>query len=136
MGLAERRKIRTFADGLEEAQSELNTFLGFELPITLDLESFPEDPAVISGYEYYKQYGFPQVVEVFKSIGQDDLGKDAIRESIASVTVRNTAKDANDGGERSLVFDGKNLIINMGFYSYSDQLWDTSSLISEIEAKL
>ena len=72
MGLAERRKIKSFTDGLEDAQKELNEFLGFELPLALDLESFPEDPAVVSGYEYYKDYGFPQTVEVLKSVGQDD----------------------------------------------------------------
>ena len=111
MGLAERRKIRTFNDGLEDAQKELNDFLGFDLPITLELESFPEEPAVISGYEYYKDYGFPQTVEVLKSIGQDDLGKEAIQESIQTVVIRNTSKGTDDGGECSMSLEDKVLLM-------------------------
>lgn len=136
MGLAERRKIKDFADGLGEAQEELNQFLGFELPVSLDLESFPEDPAVVSGYEFYKEYGFPQTIEALKEIGSDDLGKQALREQIQSVLVQNTSTGQDAGGECSLTLDDKKLIVKMGFYNYSDKLWDKAELVSQIESKL
>lgn len=136
MGLAERRKIKTFCDGLEEAQNDLNKHLGFELPVSLDIESFPEDPAVVAGYECYKQYGFPQAIEVLKEVGQDDMGKEALKEQISAVIVRNTSTSGDDGGERSVALEDKTLTIKVGFYGYSDKLWDQAALRSQIEAML
>ncbi|MCA9796807.1 MAG: hypothetical protein KC910_33585 [Candidatus Eremiobacteraeota bacterium] len=136
MGLAERRKIQSAAEGLSDAQAELDKELGFQLPVELQTSSFPEDKDVLYGYDSYKDYGFPMVCRVLKKVGCDDLGKEALREKVTRVAIVNTATDSSNGGEKSVELADGLLTIKLGWYSYSDKLFGEDEMREKIEALL
>ena len=134
MGLAERRRIAeiktTTTAQTETAKSELG------LPIDFDTTTLIEEAGVLDGYDYYKTYCVPMVINVFKEIMSDDMGKSAVKEKIKAVKIINTSKSTTEGGAKGLELKEGELIIKMGFYQYSDILWDEADLKTKIENML
>ena len=136
MGLAERRMIAKVDEGLQEVASGLRSHLGYDIALEIDKESFPENKAVLDGYEYYKEYGFPMMGRIMTRIGVDDMGKEALRDKIRKVVVINTGVDESNGGEKSLSLADGVLTVKQGWYSYSDKLFDEDALLQQIESLL
>lgn len=133
MGLAERRRIAAIAEDIKQGQAKLDEVVGYQIPLQCDLSKFPEDPVVLSGYESYKDYVFPLIGRVFADLCKDDLGRQAVKEKIASISVVNTSTSGDEGGKKSVSLNGRELVIEYGFYNYSDKVWDESQLLSSIE---
>lgn len=136
MGLAERRMIAKVDEGLEGVVSGLRSYLGYDIELEIDKASFPENKAVMDGYEYYKEYGFPMMGRILTRIGVDDMGKEALKDRIRKVLVLNTGVDENDGGEKSLSLADGVLTVKQGWYGYSDKLFDEDALLQQIESLL
>jgi hypothetical protein len=131
MGLAERRlaeKIKTeeFAPFL----SQLHSIAGKNIAFEINWDTF-------IAYDEYslnrmKSNIFEQFTEAFQHICQDQLGKDAVAESI------DTIKIANSDDLDKLHFSFENKVIDVvvalagGSYTY----WGSSELIKQIESKL
>ena len=133
MGLAERRRIAAIAKDIEEAQAQLREVAGYDLPLQLELSTFPEIPEILDGYDSYKVYCLPMVVNIFRSLLGDDLGRQAVSERISAIQVKNTSTSAQDGGEMKVFLDGKDLVIHYGFYGWSDKVWGEDALRQAIE---
>jgi hypothetical protein len=114
MGLAERRRIAEIKDQLPVMQEQLKGIVGYELPFTFDTTTFPEDAKVLDGYDYYKDYGMPMALRIFKDIAKDELGKSAVK-------------------EKTLSLENGLLLVKYGFYSYSDMVWGEDELKLKIE---
>jgi hypothetical protein len=136
MGLAERRQIARVDDGLEEVVADLRQHLGAAIEMEIDKTSFPENKAVLDGYGYYKDYGFPMLARVLKRIACDDLGREAVNDKIRKVRLVNTGVDESNGGEKSVTLNDGVLTVNQGWYSYSDKLYGEDTLVQQIEAML
>jgi hypothetical protein len=136
MGLAERRLIAKVDEGLEEEQGKLRSHLGTDIEVSIDKATFPENPAVLEGYSYYKDYGFPMVVRALLRVACDDMGREAVNDKIKKVLILNTGTDENNGGEKSITLEDGLLTVKMGFYSYSDKLWGEDEMVKDIEARL
>lgn len=137
MGLAERRQIAKVDEGLEEVRAGLRQHLGSEIELEIDRSSFPENKAVLDGYDYYKDYGFPMLARVLTRIACDDMGREAVNDKIKKVVVFNTGVDEGNGGEKSLTLADGVLTVKQGWhYSYSDKLFDEDTLVQQIESLL
>ncbi len=133
MGLNERRRIAAIQEESSQATSELSKIIGFDLPISFDASTLPENEGVLNSYDSYKEYGLPMVIKIFSQICIDDLGKNAVKEKIAAIKLINTSKNVDDAGEKSLTIENGELLIKMSFYYYSDKLWGEEELRKAIE---
>lgn len=138
MGLAERRRIAEIREKHgPRFQSELNEAVGFELPFEIEIASFPENKTVLDCYDFnYESYGPGMVVQVFKNICYDDMGKDAVKAAIKKILFRNTAKDPENPGDKSFSLVDGLLTIESSFYGYSDKLFYAADLQQSLEALL
>lgn len=138
MGLAERRRIATIKDVHgPRFQLELNKAAGFELPLEIDLSTFPENATVLDCYDYYyESYGPGLLPKVFEQLCVDDLGKAAVQEKIKKVVFQNTAKSPEDPGDKSLELKDGTLYVRESFYGYSDKLFGDTDLRTALENML
>jgi hypothetical protein len=133
MGLAERRRIATIKEETTIAQTQFNSIINVEIPLTFDTTTLPEDMGVLDNYDYYKDYVIPAIIRIFKDLTKDDLGKEAVKSTIKSVKIINTSKNVDDSGEKSIALHEGELLIKFGFYRYSDAIWDENELKAKIE---
>ena len=136
MGLAERRKIAEIKETVSEFQQQAHAVVGFELPFEFDTTTFPEDEKVLAGYEYYKDYGMPMMVNILKEINKDNIGKEAFKAKIKSVKLINTSKNGDDPGQKEVSLNEGELLVKYGFYNYSDKVWGEEELRTKIENML
>lgn len=138
MGLAERRRIAEIREKHgPRFQGELNEAIGFELPFEIEIASFPENKTVLDCYDsYYESYGPGLVIQVFKDICRDAMGKEAVQGAIKKIIFRNTAKDPENPGDKSFSLIDGLLTIESSFYGYSDKLHSASELQEKLEAML
>jgi hypothetical protein len=131
MGLAEKRlaekiKVEEYAPFL----TEFHKITGTNMPVDIDWSTF-------IAYDEYSLTRmndniFTALLDAFKHICQDQLGKDAVADGIKGIKVANT----DDIEKRHFSFDNKeiNMTVALGGSSYSN--YDSYTLIKEIEAKL
>ena len=138
MGLAERRRIAAIKQKAAAIQPQVNVALGFDLPITLDVGSFPEDKDILDFYEWNEsEYGLPMILRIVKDICKDDIGKEAFTEKVQSIEVVNSSKSNDRPGLRSveLLPDGK-LVIKYGFDRTNSDIWSEEPLRTTLENML
>lgn len=100
MGLAEKREIEKAKTGwLPERLKELKELCGADVPYEIDWASFDGD---VQGLNWLEHNGPAQVGVAFRIIGADDLGRQALREGVKKVVVKNV----KDAAARSCAFDG------------------------------
>ncbi len=137
MGLNEKRLIQQIAtEDQAQAQQALNEGLGAPLEFVIDVASFPENAEVLACYQNYRAYGPLLVAKVLASIASDAMGRDAIRAKISKVVFRNSARAAENPGDKGVELRDGVLTVTCSFYGYSDRLFGEEDLKSLIEAML
>ena len=91
MGLAERRSVERFKnEDYPGWKARIDEAAGFEVPFEVSWDEL----AVVDRSDRYAE-DFPAVffqplLDAFGAIGADDMGKDALREGVSKVVVRNS----------------------------------------------
>jgi hypothetical protein len=127
MGLEERRKLKELQEGaLMETLGKIKTFLGVEIPIEVDVASFAD----VSSLQSLQYSGLTSLVAAIEEVGKDDLGKDALKESLKKIVFKNLPNDA----ECAAVFDGGVLTNSStwGGGSYAGQGAMTAALLAKL----
>ena len=94
MGLIEKRLIKEAKDTwVVEEQKDMRAIAGSEVTIDVDWASFETDEPALRNCQHL---GVRKMSNAFRVICSDELGKEAVRESIKSVVVINV-KDAKEG---------------------------------------
>jgi hypothetical protein len=89
MGLAERRAIKDFQDNvLPGWHKKINDAAGIEVPLEIDWESLGIEDETHLYNECWPKVFFVPLVEAFKSVARDDMGKEALREGLKKVIVK------------------------------------------------
>jgi hypothetical protein len=100
MGLEEKSKLKEIQEGkLKETLEKIKSVVGVEIPIELDVASF----ATASALDSMQYSGFSSLVQAIEEIAKDDLGKEALKESLKKVVFKNlpnneSSKATFDGG--------------------------------------
>ena len=89
MGLQERRAMEKAQEWLPERQAELKEICGGEVPYEVDWDSFEGDA---KGIEWLEFNGPQQVSAALRGVCTDDLGRQAVREGVKKVVLRNVAE--------------------------------------------
>lgn len=101
MGLAERRATKTFQDNQYPGiKQDLDAAAGKNVLLEIDWDSLAVDDYADSYAEdWYKIYFLP-LIEAFKSIAFDDMGREALSSGLKKVIIRNS------GSMESIFQDG------------------------------
>lgn len=95
MGLIEKRLIKQGQEEwVPESQKELREETKSEQVIQVDWETFSTDEAALNNFRYQ---GLRRLVAAFRVVCADDLGKEAVKEQVQTVAIRNTDDVAKKG---------------------------------------
>jgi hypothetical protein len=100
MGLAERRKIKELQETtLPERVREIEEICGAPVPYEVDWESFADDAEALNFMDNLSCHRLNMALRV---ICLDEMGKEAVRETLKKVRLRNVKTPA----EMKMWFDG------------------------------
>ena len=92
MGLAERRAAKEFQDkSFLELKNEIHKVAGFPVPIEVNWEQLSEEGQSHLYKEAWTEIYFKPVIEAFRLIARDDLGKEALKAGVKKVEFRNSS---------------------------------------------
>ena len=100
MGLVERRALKAFQDSrFPELVGQINEAAGFAVDLEVDWQSLAVDDYAHLYDEAWTKVYFQPLIEALKAITIDDMGKEALREGLKQVVIR-------DSGTRQTGFSG------------------------------
>ncbi|HEY3481873.1 MAG TPA: hypothetical protein VGL02_23490 [Streptomyces sp.] len=112
MGLAERRSAERFKnDDYPGWKSRIDEAAGFEVSIEVAWQELAVADYADSYAEYFPQVYFQPLLDAFSAIAVDDMGKEALRESLSQVVIKNSGEYFSPSGisftDGVLTFDHK-----------------------------
>jgi len=100
MGLAERRKMKELGETtLPERTKEIQEICGAAIPYEVDWDSFNDDLEALNFMDNISCHRLNMALRV---ICQDDMGKEAVRDTVKKVRLKNVKTPA----EMSMTLDG------------------------------
>ena len=134
MGLAERRAIKAFEDTKwPELKKQIVEAAGTDVPIEVDWPSLAADGFAESYAESLPKIYFLPLIEAFKKVAFDDMGREAVKAGITKIVVQNKKPDYS-----SYWADLENKVLTLDYQfvnvDYVDDRTDT--LVKKLEEKL
>ena len=135
MGLKERRAAQGFQEGkYAELKNAIDAACGFNINMDVDWDSL-----AIEGWDHMYEDAFPKIyfnpiLDAFKQIGADDMGKEALKAGIKSVKIENKNGRGDPSG---ITFsDGVLTIDHKPNTNLDDVQKRTDKIVSIIESAL
>src|ERR1044072_5172324 len=134
MGLQERRAVKAFQDGsYQNLTSEINTLAGSSLEFEVNW-----DTLALEEYSHLYDEGFTKVyftplINALKEITIDDMGKEALKETLKKIVIKNEA--GNYYGSTAYAFSGGVLTIDHQPFSNIDNITERSEESSKLLMK-
>jgi hypothetical protein len=130
MGLIEKRLIK---QGIEEwvptAQKELRELTGGEQVYEVDWSTFSSDA---EGLQNVQNQGLRRINAAFRNICRDDLGKEAAKEGVATILIKNVTNPS----EKSISLADRVLTVQAAWAKGSDGYFSDGELTRAIEKAL
>jgi hypothetical protein len=90
MGLAERRGAERFKnDDYPSWKSRIDQAAGFEVPVEVAWEELAVADYADSYSEFFSKVYFQPLADALRAVTVDDLGKNALREGLSKIIIRN-----------------------------------------------
>jgi hypothetical protein len=129
MGLEEKRWIKEMKDEtVPKYMAALKEIVGFDLPFEVDWDSYSKDLEGLRNLEYQ---GMDRINSAFREICRDDIGKDAVKESIKKIILKNI----DDPSKKGITLEKGVVTINFALGKDGGYFSD-SEIHHEIEGKL
>lgn len=130
MGLAEKRKINELQEiTLPEREAEIAEICGVAIPYEVDWDSFADD---LEGLNFLDNLSCHRLNMALRVICLDDLGKEAVAESIKVIRLKNVAKP-----DMRLAFgDDGALEMHCAYALRTDGMWSDDDIRTELMAHL
>lgn len=130
MGLAERRKIKEIQDTVLPGRvKEIEEICGAAIPYDVDWESFSDD---LEGLNFMDNLSCHRLNMALRVICQDDMGKEAVRDSIKTVKLKNV-KTRN---EMKISLEGGVLEMHCAYALRTDGMFSDNEIREYIMKKL
>ncbi len=130
MGLQEKRWVKQGQDEtVPKYQSLIADLAGVVLPIEVDWPSFANDLSALENFEYQ---GCVRILDAFRDICRDQLGKDCVKESLKRIVMKNVPDPAQKKVE---VTDG-NVVIHAAWAKGSNGVFTDDDIRLVIEKAL
>ncbi|MBQ4915623.1 hypothetical protein J8L85_14300 [Maribacter sp. MMG018] len=96
MGLKEKRFTKTFQEEqFPQLKTQIIEAVGFDVPLAIEWETLFEDRFLHLYNDSYPKIYFLPLIEAFKAITADEMGKEALAESLREVRITNTKDHHN-----------------------------------------
>jgi hypothetical protein len=130
MGLEERRKIKELQDDVLPGRvSEIVEICGVAIPYDVDWDSFDGD---LTGLNFMDNISCHRLNMALRVICSDDLGKEAVRDTLKTVRLRNVkSKD-----DKSLSFDAGTLQMTCAYATGLDGAFSDNEIREALLAQL
>jgi hypothetical protein len=90
MGLLEKRALKAFQDGAyKKLTSEINDIAGFSVKFEVNWETLALDEQSHLYEESFPKVYFEPIINAFKEIAADKMGKDALKETLKKIAIKN-----------------------------------------------
>ena len=138
MGLAERRIATDFQTNHYPAlKKKIDDAAGFDVPMEVRWNTLADaDPRYVKGWtDGWPKVYFAPIIEAFKLIARDQMGKDALRGGIKQIVVQNTKSSYSSDWAK---FEPANGVLTLDCqYANVDSIKDrTDVLVKELEKSL
>lgn len=91
MGLAERRGVKNFQDNrYPDLKQQIDQAAGFPVDVEVHWDSLGEEDYAHMYEEGFTKVYFKPLIEALKEITVDDLGKEALKDGLKKVIIKNT----------------------------------------------
>ncbi len=116
MGLNERRKIKELQEQtLPERIREIEEIFGARIPYDVDWDSFSED---LEGLNFMDNLSCHRLNMALRGICHDDMGKEAVRETLKNIRLKNVPK-----ADMKLAFADGVLDMHCAYALRTDGMW-------------
>lgn len=136
MGLLEKRAVKAFQEGAYvNLTKEINDIAGYTVPFEVDWDSL-----AVADYTHLYDEGFTKVyftpvINAFKEITIDDLGKEALKETVKKIVIKNDSDIYY--AEKAFAFDnGVLTIAHAPFTNIGDIDDRTKALVKLLSSKM
>lgn len=90
MGLLEKRALKAFQeDNYQKLLSEINTLAGYTIEFDIKWDNITKDDYAAMYDEAFTKVYFTPFIEALKEITADDMGKEALQETLKKVVIKN-----------------------------------------------
>lgn len=117
MGLAERRIIKAYQESkYQDFLNEVKNLIDGDIEFEIDWNSLPNEKYPKNLEQGLTEVYFQPILSSFKTIAEDDMGKEAIRESVKKVII----KDENDNAYASQTYKFNDGVLIVDHCSYTN----------------
>ena len=125
MGLEERRKIKELQDVvLPERVQEVEEICGAPIPYDVDWDSFADD---LEGLNFMDNLSCHRLNMALRTICTDDLGKEAVRDAVKVIRLKNVPKD-----EMRLALADGALEMHCAYALRTEGMWSDNEIYTEL----
>jgi hypothetical protein len=130
MGLNERRKIKELSETtFPERVKEIEEICGAPIPYEVDWDSFADDAEALN---FLDNLACHRINMALRTICTDDMGKEAVRDALKKVALRNV----KDKAERRMSFEDGTLSLQTAWALRTDAYFSDSEIRQELMKKL
>jgi hypothetical protein len=129
MGLNERRKMKELQETtLPERVKEIEEICGCPIPYEVDWDSFAED---LEGLNFLDNLSCHRLNMALRVICADELGKEAVRDGLKLIRLRNVPREA-----MALVFEAGVLEMHCAYALRTEGMWSDNQIREVLMKKL
>lgn len=90
MGLLEKRAVKAFQEGsYKKLTDEINSLAGYTIEFEVNWDSLAVEEYAEMYDEFFTEVYFLPVVNAVKEIAGDDMGKEALKETLKKIVIKN-----------------------------------------------
>ena len=131
MGLAEKRIVKAYQDdSFKNHVKEINSILGKDVDIKVDWNSLSNNSYSNLWEDSFTKIYFKPIIYAFRSITSDEMGKEALQESLNAIEIQDVEDISN--ASSAYTFEGGVLKIDHSSYLNMDQVEERSNKLTEI----
>lgn len=135
MGLAERRAATEFETNHYPAlKKKIDEAAGFDVLIEVRWDTMQRQSRYVTQWpDAWPKIYFAPIIEAFKQIGRDAMGKQALKDGVQKVVVQDTTSSFSSAWAS---FEAGTLTLDYQFTNVSDIKARTETLVKVLENKL
>jgi hypothetical protein len=135
MGLQEKRALKEFQEGsYKKLIEEINSLVGYEIEFEVRWEKIALDNESAKYENSFSKIFFIPIKLAFEKIVADDMGKEALKETLKKIIITNEKNTCNN--HEAYVFDGGTLTIDHLPFAYAEQVESRVDFLNSYLMKL
>ena len=129
MGLAEKKVIKLLGeDVIPEVKGELKEIIGKDIEISVNWGSFE----TVAQLDELQHQCFGRIVSGLREVAEDDMGKEALNETLNAISVNNI----EDASSKKIELSDDTLTVDAKWEDYSSGIFTDTDYAEQIERAL